>query len=120
LTTLLLLGGFGVGGVIGASVTSRIDGPSPWRRTLAIGMVLVGIPLAALGFAPTLAAALTLALFCGGGMIVGEVLCETALPRMLDDEVLARAYGLVFPISIGGIVAGSLIAGPGLDLGARD
>jgi hypothetical protein len=31
---------------------------------------------------------------------------------MLDDEVLARAYGLVFPISIAGIVAGSLIAGP--------
>jgi hypothetical protein len=45
-------------------------------------------------------------------MIVGEVLGETALPRMLDDEVLARAYGLVFPISISGIVAGSLIAGP--------
>jgi hypothetical protein len=45
-------------------------------------------------------------------MIVGEVLGETALPRMLDDEVLARAYGLAFPISISGIVAGSLIAGP--------
>jgi hypothetical protein len=35
------------------------------------------------------------------------------LPRMLDDEVLARAYGLVFPISIGGIAAGgSWSAGP--------
>jgi hypothetical protein len=45
-------------------------------------------------------------------MVVGEVLAETALPRMLDDEVLARAYGLVFPISVGGIAAGSLIAGP--------
>jgi hypothetical protein len=45
-------------------------------------------------------------------MIVGEVLSETALPRMLDDGVLARGYGLVFPISIAGIVAGSLIAGP--------
>jgi hypothetical protein len=45
-------------------------------------------------------------------MIVGEVLSETALPRLLDDAVLARAYGLVFPVSIFGIVAGSLIAGP--------
>jgi len=53
-----------------------------------------------------------LAVLGGGGMIVGEVLGETALPRMLDDEVLARAYGLVFPISISGIVAGSLVAGP--------
>ncbi len=108
----LLLGGFGVGGVIGASVTARLGAPSQWRRTLAIAMLLVGIPVAALGVVPTLAGAVALAVLGGGGMIVGEVLGETALPRMLDDEVLARAYGLVFPISISGIVAGSLVAGP--------
>jgi predicted MFS family arabinose efflux permease len=108
----LLLGGFGVGGVIGASVTARIDAPSRWRRTLTVALVLVGVPLAALGAVPTLAGAVALAILGGGGMIVGEVLCETALPRMLDDEVLARAYGVVFPISVGGIVVGSLVAGP--------
>lgn len=108
----LLLGGFGVGGLIGASVVARLDAPSRWRRTLAIAMVLVGLPLAALGVVPSLPGAIALAVLGGGGMIVGEVLGETALPRMLDDEVLARAYGLVFPISIAGIVAGSLIAGP--------
>jgi MFS family permease len=108
----LLLAGFGVGGVIGATVTARLDAPSGWRRTLAIAMLLVGIPLAALGVIPTLAGAVALAVLGGGGMIVGEVLGDTALPRMLDDEVLARAYGLVFPISLSGIVAGSLIAGP--------
>ena len=70
------------------------------------------MPLAALGLAPTLPLALALAFLGGGGMVVGEVLSETALPRLLDDAVLARAYGLVFPASIGGIVAGSLIAGP--------
>lgn len=108
----LLLGGFGLGGVIGATVTARLDTPSRWRGTLAVAMLLVGIPLAALGVVPTLAGALALAVLGGSGMIVGEVLGETALPRMLDDEVLARAYGLVFPVSISGIVAGSLIAGP--------
>jgi predicted MFS family arabinose efflux permease len=108
----LLLGGFGLGGVIGATVTARLDAPSRWRGTLAVAMLLVGIPLATLGVVPTLAGALALAVLGGGGMIVGEVLGETALPRMLDDEVLARAYGLVFPVSISGIVAGSLIAGP--------
>lgn len=45
-------------------------------------------------------------------MVVGEVLSETALPRMLDPEVLGRAYGLVVPASVVGIVAGSLVAGP--------
>jgi predicted MFS family arabinose efflux permease len=108
----LLLGAFGVGGVIGASVTGRVDAPSRWRRTLMVALLLVGLPLAALGLVPTLAAAVALAVLGGGGMVVGEVLAETALPRMLDDEVLARAYGLVFPISVGGIAAGSLIAGP--------
>jgi len=108
----LLLGGFGVGGVIGAAVTARVDAPARWRRTLTVALLLVGIPLAALGVVPTLAGAVALAMLGGGGMIVGEVLAETALPRMLDDEVLARAYGLVFPISIAGIVVGSLIAGP--------
>jgi MFS family permease len=108
----LLLAGFGVGGVIGATLTGRFDAPARWRRTLTVAMLLVGLPLAALGIVPTLAGAAALALLGGGGMIVGEVLCETALPRMLDDRVLARAYGLVFPSSIAGIVAGSLIAGP--------
>jgi predicted MFS family arabinose efflux permease len=108
----LLLAGFGIGGVIGAGVTARLDAPARWRRTLGVAMALVGLPLVALGLVPSLAAAMVLALLGGGGMIVGEVLAETALPRLLDDEVLARAYGLVFPISISGIVVGSLIAGP--------
>ena len=108
----LLLGAFGVGGVIGAIVAARIEAAGRWRRTLGVALTLVGLPLAALGIASTLPLALALALLGGGGMIVGEVLSETALPRLLDDAVLARAYGLVFPISIGGIVAGSLIAGP--------
>jgi MFS family permease len=108
----LLLGAFGAGGVIGAIVTARISASAEWRRALALALALVGVPLAGLGVAPTVPLALGLALLGGGGMIVGEVLSETALPRLLDDAVLARAYGLVFPVSIFGIVAGSLIAGP--------
>jgi MFS family permease len=108
----LLLGGFGVGGVIGAGITARIDAPSRWRRTLMLALLLVGITVLGLGLAPGLATAAVLAAIGGGGMVVGEVLSETALPLMLDDDVLARAYGLVFPVSIGGIVAGSLVAGP--------
>jgi predicted MFS family arabinose efflux permease len=108
----ILLGAFGVGGLIGAAVVARLDGPSRWRRTLAGALLLVAATMAALGQSSTLAEAMTLALLCGGGMIVGEVLSETALPRMLDDAVLARAYGLALPTSLAGIVAGSLIAGP--------
>ena len=41
-----------------------------------------------------------------------EVLCETALQRELDEEVFTRAYGIALPVSIAGIVVGSLIAAP--------
>ena len=108
----LLLGAFGTGGLIGAGVAARIDAPARWRGMLTVALLIVGASLAALGSVSTLAGALALALLGGGGMIVGEVLSETALPRMLDDDVLARAYGLVLPASIGGVVAGSLVAGP--------
>jgi MFS family permease len=107
----LLLGAFGVGGLAGAAVAGRLDGEH-WRRTLAIALTLVALPVAALGVADSLWVALALAVVGGTGAVVAEVLSETALPRMLDDAVLARAYGFMLPVALSGIVAGSLIAGP--------
>jgi MFS family permease len=108
----ILLGGFGAGGLVGAALMSRVGSPATWRRTLAVALLLVAASMAALGQSTTIVQALVLAVLGGGGMIVGEVLSETALPLMLDDEVLGRAYGLAVPVSIGGIVVGSLLAGP--------
>ena len=107
----LLIGAFGAGGLAGAAVAGRLDG-AQWRGTLAAALVLVALPVAALGAVHELWLALALGLVGGSGAVVAEVLSETALPRMLDDDVLARAYGLVLPASLAGIVAGSLIAGP--------
>ena len=112
----VLLGGFGAGGVGGALLAGRIEARVGWRRALAGALVLVALPMAALGLVPAFAAAIALALVAGSGMIVGEVLWETALPRMVGDDVLARAYGLVIPVAIGGIAAGSLVAGPLISL----
>jgi len=108
----ILLGGFGAGGLVGAAIMSRAGAPATWRRTLAVALLLVATSVAALGQSTSIAQALVLAVLGGGGMIVGEVLSETALPRMLDDEVLGRAYGLALPVSLSGIVVGSLVAGP--------
>jgi predicted MFS family arabinose efflux permease len=108
----ILLGGFGAGGLVGAAIMSRADTPATWRRTLTAALLLVATSLAALGQSTGIVQALVLAVLGGGGMIVGEVLSETALPRMVDDEVLGRAYGLAVPVSLGGILIGSLVAGP--------
>jgi predicted MFS family arabinose efflux permease len=108
----LLLCACGIGGVIGAYITGRIDAPSRWRRTAVSALLLVAAGVTALGLTSSLIVVLALASITGGGMIVGEILSETALPRMLDDEMLARAYGLALPLSLGAIVAGSLLAAP--------
>jgi predicted MFS family arabinose efflux permease len=108
----ILYGAFGTGGLIGAAAAGRQSASVRWRRTLAIAMALVALPIAGLGVVAALPAAIALALVAGGGMVVAEVLTETALPRMVDDEVLGRAYGLLIPASLGGIVGGSLVAAP--------
>jgi predicted MFS family arabinose efflux permease len=107
----IMLAGLGAGGVIGAIISARATDPSQWRRTLTLALLLVSVALPALGDAPNLADATGLAVLAGGGMVVGEVLSETALPQMLNDELLGSAYGLVLPTSLAGIVAGSLVGG---------
>src|SRR6185437_240300 len=95
----ILLGAFGIGGLVGAAAAGRRSASERWRRTLAIALTLVALTIAGLGLAGTLPLAIGLALVGGGGMVVAEVLGETALPRMVDDEVLGRAYGLLLPAS---------------------
>jgi MFS family permease len=108
----LLLAAYGVGGVVGASLVGRLVQPSRWRTTLTIALLLVATSLLAIGTAVSLTQALVAALLGGGGLVVGEVLSDTALPILLDDALVGRAYGLALPVSIGGIAAGSLLAGP--------
>ncbi len=108
----LLMGAYGIGGVIGAMVTGRVANPARWRRALIAALLLVATTLVALGSGPTLLEALAASSLGGGGLVVGEVLADTALPEMLDDDILGSAYGLAVPVSLGGIVVGSLLAGP--------
>jgi MFS family permease len=108
----LLLAACGVGGIAGATAVGRLAAAREWRRTLAVALGTVGVGVALLGVAPGIAAALVLAMLLGAGMVVAEILSETALPNLLGDEVLARAYGLLLPAAVAGIVSGSLLAGP--------
>jgi Transmembrane secretion effector len=83
----VLLGGFGAGGIFGAMIAARLDAPARWRPLLAIGLTLVAVMLIALSAAGSIASALMLAVIGGGGMIIGEVLADTALPRLVNEEI---------------------------------
>ena len=80
---------------------------------MLVGALLVlAVPSASWRSRPWLAGLLLWAVISGSGAVLVEVLCETALQRELDEEVFARAYGIALPMTIGGIVVGSLVAAP--------
>jgi MFS family permease len=104
-----LFAAIGAGGLIGTSVASRVA-RLPQHVALAGSLALVGLPTLAMPAAHWAPAAILLAGFTGAGALCVEIMTETGLQRMLDDEVFGRAYGLALPASIAGIAVGSLIA----------
>jgi MFS family permease len=105
-----LFGGIGAGGLAGTVLAGRaLRCPHP-RAVLLAALAAVGLPMPLLAVAHWPAAAIALVSVTGTGAILVEVLAETGLQRMLPPETFGRAYGLALPVSLGGIVAGSLIA----------
>jgi predicted MFS family arabinose efflux permease len=104
-----LFAAIGAGGLIGTSLAGRAA-RLPRHVALAGSLALVGLPMLVLPAAHWAPAAILLAACTGAGALCVEIMTETALQRMLDDEVFGRAYGLALPASIAGIAAGSLIA----------
>lgn len=107
-----VLAGLGVGGILGTMVAGRAAASERPRTVLVGALALVAGPTALMAFTPWLPGLLGWALATGAGAVLVEVLCETVLQRDLDDEVFARAYGVALPVSLGGIVVGSLVAAP--------
>jgi MFS family permease len=104
-----LFAAIGAGGLIGTAVAGRVA-RLPHHVALAGSLALVGLPTLAMPAAHWAPAAILLAGFTGAGALCVEIMTETGLQRMLDDEVFGRAYGLALPASIAGIAVGSLIA----------
>lgn len=107
-----LLAGFGVGGLAGAAVAAKLGRARQPRYAVALVLAAVAVASALFAVVPYLVAAAALAVAVGTGQVVVEVLTDTALTREVDEAVVARAYGIAFPASIGGIVLGSLVAAP--------
>jgi predicted MFS family arabinose efflux permease len=104
-----LFAAIGAGGLAGTALAGRVA-RLPLRVALAGSLAMVGVPMLAMPLAHWALVAVMLTGFTGAGAICVEVMTETGLQRMLDDEVFGRAYGLALPASIAGIAAGSLVA----------
>ena len=104
-----LFAAIGAGGLAGTLLAGRVA-RLPHHVALAGSLALVGLPMLALPAAHWAPAALALVGFTGAGALCVEIMTETGLQRMLNDEVFGRAYGLALPASIAGIAAGSVLA----------
>lgn len=105
-----LFAGIGAGGLAGTALAGRASRSPRPRWILAAALAAAGLPMPLLAVTAWPAAALFLAGLTGAGALLVEILTETCLQRVVDEDVFGRAYGLALPASLGGIVAGSLIA----------
>jgi MFS family permease len=105
-----LFAAIGVGGLLGTALAGRASRGSRPRLVLAGALLAAGLPTMLLAVTHWPAAAIVLTGLTGMGALLVEIMTDTGLQRMLDEDVFGRAYGLALPASLGGIVAGSLIA----------
>jgi MFS family permease len=105
-----LFAAIGVGGLLGTALAGRASRGSRPRLVLAGALLAAGLPTMLLAVTHWPAAAIVLTGLTGMGALLVEIMTDTGLQRMLDEDVFGRAYGLAIPASLGGIVIGSLIA----------
>ncbi|MGL6280287.1 MAG: MFS transporter, partial [Gaiella sp.] len=100
----------GVGGVAGGFVALVLAGRGRLAGDLGLGLVLFGLPLAALGLVANVPAALIALTVVGVGNAVVDVSAITLLQRLVPDDVLARVLGTLEGLLIGAIGIGAALA----------
>ena len=107
-----LLGASGAGGVIGATMSRRLASRSRIAVPLICGCVtFTGSQLL---FASTslVLLAVSVALLSGIGMVLSDVISETAISRAAPGDLMGRVFASYDGISVGGMVLGALVAAP--------
>jgi MFS family permease len=109
----------GVGGTIGAVLTMQLTGRRRLGRPFAVGLVLWGAPIAAVGLANSTVLAVIALGVVGLGNALLDVAGFTLLQRLGDDRVMGRVFGVTYTVGIamsgiGALVAPALVDGLGL------
>ncbi len=104
-----LTAGLGLGGLAGAFGAMTLRGRS---LAVALGVALVfwGLPIALIAPRPSLPAAILLLAVVGAANSVEDVAGFTLLQRIVPDELLSRALGLVWGAVMGAVALGSIAA----------
>jgi MFS family permease len=111
----------GVGGLVGGLVALVLATRGRLGLDLAIGLVLCGLPLAAVGVAANVPVALLALALIGLGNALVDVSALTLLQRIVGDEVLGRVLGTLEGLLLASLGLGALLAPVLVDvLGAEE
>jgi MFS family permease len=97
----------GIGSVIGAAASVSLVGRARLAPALALGLAVVGLPLAVVGFSGSPIVAWTLVAVSGIGWSFFDVASRTLLQRSIDEEVLSRVFGLQEGLTMAAFAIGS-------------
>jgi predicted MFS family arabinose efflux permease len=101
---------WGIGGVLGGAAAAAVLGRGRLALGLSAGCVLIGGCLAGLGVLASTVSALVFLGVLGVGYAVVEVAQMTLLQRLVSDEVLGRAFGVVESVYVAATGLGALLA----------
>jgi predicted MFS family arabinose efflux permease len=111
----LLNAAFGLGGLVGGLAGIALVGLRRLAQPFAAGLVMWGVPLVLVAAWPSEPWALTCLAIVGAGNAILDVSGFTLIQRGIDDEVLARVFGVfemlvVAAVGIGSIVGSLLVS----------
>jgi len=100
----------GIGGLFGAAATVTLIGRERLAPAFFLGVVVIGVPIALVAFANGPAAAVILLGVAGIGKSFFDVTARTLLQRSVDDDVLARVFGVQEGLAMAALAVGSVVA----------
>jgi MFS family permease len=100
----------GLGSLAGAAMVAVLAARQRLAGGFAAGILLAGLPFAALAAVGTLPPALILVGVVGAGSVVVEVGGTTLMQRSAENDVLGRVFGILQSLMMGALAIGSLIA----------
>lgn len=100
----------GAGGLIGVVVTLTLVGRPHLAEPFGVGLLTWGVPLILIGLWPTPIVIFSMMVVIGIGNSIGDVAGMTTLQRIVPDNVLARALGVLDGLVLAGIGLGGIAA----------
>ncbi|MFN2545017.1 MAG: MFS transporter [Actinomycetota bacterium] len=103
-----LVAAFGLGALVGAALSMTLVGRASMARPFAIGLAVFGTCFALIASNPVTLFALAMLAVAGVGRTFAEVAGRTLLQRVIPDEILSRAFGVLEGLTMAALALGAI------------